>query len=117
MKRHCFTSYPLFALIGLILSPLAVVHASPSPADSVHFCAPFDYEQWRSEHLRPAGKRLAAFYAVRSAHGSDDLPIAQLKGRIVPIRSDSIKTVMLRVQTYYADQMQAQGYVQLNLPY
>ena len=23
MKRHCFTSYPLFALIGLILSPLA----------------------------------------------------------------------------------------------
>ena len=37
MKRHCFTSYPLFALIGLILSPLAAVHASPSPADSVHF--------------------------------------------------------------------------------
>ena len=28
MKRHCFTSYPLFALIGLLLSPLAVVHAS-----------------------------------------------------------------------------------------
>ena len=59
MKRHCFTSYPLFALIGLILSPLAVVYASSLPADSVPFCAPFDYEQWRRDHPRPAGKRLA----------------------------------------------------------
>ena len=49
MKRRCFTSYPLFALIGLMLSPLAVVHASP----------PFDYEQWRHDHPRPAGKRMA----------------------------------------------------------
>ena len=59
MKRHCFTSYPLFALIGLILSPLAVVYASSLPADSVPFCAPFDYEQWRRDHPRPAAKRLA----------------------------------------------------------
>ena len=59
MKRHCFTSYPLFALIGLILSPLtAVAHAPVSPTDSVHFYAPFDYEQWR-DHPRPAAKRLA----------------------------------------------------------
>ena len=28
MKRYCLTSYPFFALIGLILLPLAVVHAS-----------------------------------------------------------------------------------------
>ena len=33
---------------------------SPPPTDSVHFCAFFDYEQWRREHPRPAGKRLAA---------------------------------------------------------
>ena len=59
MKRHCFTSYPLFALIGLILSPLAVAHASSPPADGVPFCAPLDYEQWRRDHPLPAGKRLA----------------------------------------------------------
>ena len=50
-----------FALIGLILLPLAEAHASFSPADSVHFCVPFDYEQWRREHipaLRPRGWRL-----------------------------------------------------------
>ena len=59
MKRHCFTSYPLFALIGLILSPLAVAHASDLPTDGVPFCAPFDSEQWQRDRLRPAGKRLA----------------------------------------------------------
>ena len=30
----------LFALIGLVLSPLAVAHASSSSADSVHFTTP-----------------------------------------------------------------------------
>ena len=38
----------LCALIGLVLSPLAA-HAS----------SPFEYEQWRRDHPRPAGKRLA----------------------------------------------------------
>ena len=47
----------LFALIGLVLSPLAVSYAS-SPPDSVP-SAPFDYEQWRRDHPRPAAKRLA----------------------------------------------------------
>ena len=59
MKRHCFTSYPLFALIGLILSPLAVVYASSSPAERGPLCPPFDSEQWQRDRLRPAGKRLA----------------------------------------------------------
>ena len=59
MKRHCFTSYPLFALIGLILLPLAVAHASSLPADRVPLCPPFDSEQWQRDRLRPAGKRLA----------------------------------------------------------
>ena len=30
----------LFALIGLVFSPLAVAHASSSPADSIHFTTP-----------------------------------------------------------------------------
>ncbi len=109
MKRHCFTSYPLFALIGLILSPLAIVHASPPPADSVLFCAPFDYEQWRREHLRPAAKRLADLNAgeprtVRMVYLlPNDRPYRQ---EVV----DEMKTMMRRVQTFYAEQMQAYGY-------
>ena len=48
-----------FALIGLILSPLTVAHASSPPADRVPLCPPFDSEQWQRDRLRPAGKRLA----------------------------------------------------------
>ena len=48
------------ALLSLLLSPLAVAHASPAPADSVYFCLlPFDYEQGQRDHIRPAAKRLS----------------------------------------------------------
>ena len=109
MKRHCLTAYPFFALIGLILSPLAVVHASPSPADNVHFCLPFDYEQWQRDHPLPAGKRLANLdvgepRTVRMIYFlPNDRPYRQ--GVV-----DEMKTMMRRVQTFYADQMQAHGY-------
>ena len=100
----------LFALIGLILSPLAVVaHAPVSPTDSGHSYAPFDYEQWRREHPRPAGKALAALNrgeprTVRMIYflPNDD-----------PYRADEVdgmKSVIRRVQTFYAEQMQARGY-------
>ena len=56
MKTSVF-HYALFALIGLMLSPLSVVHALSPPADSVHF-SPVDYEQWERDHPRPAAKRL-----------------------------------------------------------
>ena len=46
-----------FALLGLVVSPLVVVHALSPPADSVHF-SPVDYEQWERDHPRPAAKRL-----------------------------------------------------------
>ena len=60
MKRHCFTSYPLFALIGLILSPQVVAHASSLPADRVPLCAHRSIPSSGSAiRLRPAGKRLA----------------------------------------------------------
>ena len=49
MKQHCLTSYPLFALIGLILSPLTVVHASPPP----------NFEQRERDYIRPAAKQLS----------------------------------------------------------
>ena len=109
MKRHCFTSYPLFALIGLILSPLATVHAAPSPDDSVHFCAPFDYEQWRRDHPRPAGKRLAALDVgePRTVRMIYFLP----KGRPYDaVLVDTMKTMMLRMQTFFAERMEGHGH-------
>ena len=96
-----------FALIGLMLSPL-VAHASSSPADSVHFCAPFDYEQWRRDHSRPAGKRLALNVGeprtVRMIYFlPNDRPYSQ---EVVNL----MKVAIRRVQTFYAEQMQAHGY-------
>ena len=54
-------SHSIFlALLIFLLSPLAVAHASPSPADSVYFCVlPFDYQQGQRDHIRPAAKRLS----------------------------------------------------------
>ena len=99
----------LFALIGLILSPLAMAHASSSPADSVHFCAFDDYEQWRRDHPRPAAKRLANLNAgeprtVRMIYFlPNDGPFRQ---EVV----DLMKVRIHQVQTFYAEQMQAHGY-------
>ena len=98
----------LFALIGFVLSPLAVAHALPTPADSVHFCQLIDFEQWRRDHPRPAGKRLALNVGeprtVRMIYFlPNDRPFRQ---EVV----DSMKVAIRRVQTFYAEQMQAHGY-------
>ena len=99
----------LFALIGLILSPLAVAHASPSPADRVRSCGLFDYEQWQRDHPRPAAKQLADLNVSepRTVRMLYVLPNDR------PYRAavvDSMKTMIRRVQTFYAEQMQAHGY-------
>jgi len=101
---HC----AFFASLGLVFSPLAVAHASSSPADRVHFCAPFDYEQWRRDHPRPAGKRLAALNKgeERTVRMIYFLPNDR------PYRAEVVqkmKDEMLHIQTVYAEQMQAQG--------
>ena len=100
----------LFALIGLILSPLAVVaHAPVSPADSGHFYAPFDYEQWRRDHPRPAGKRLANLNRgePRTVRMIYFLPNDRLyRQEVVNEMKDTIR----QVQTFFAEQMQAHGY-------
>ena len=97
-----------FALIGFVLSPLAVAHASSSSNDSVHFCQLIDFEQWRRDHPRPAGKRLALNVGeprtVRMIYFlPNDRPFRQ---EVV----DSMKVVVRRAQTFYAEQMQAHGY-------
>ena len=98
----------VLALIGFVLSPLAVAHALPTPADSVHFCQLIDYEQWRRDHPRPAGKRLALNVGEpRTVRMIYFLPNDR------PYRAEvvqKIKDTILNVQTFYAEQMQAHGY-------
>ena len=100
--------FALLALIGLILSPLAVVHASSPPADSVHFCELIDYEQWRRDHPRPAGKRLALNVGeprtVRMIYFlPNDRPFRQAVVDLMKVR-------IREVHIFYAEQMQAHGY-------
>ena len=99
----------LFALIGLVFSPLALAHASSPPADSVHFCAFDDYEQWRRDHPQPAAKRLANLNAgePRTVRMIYFLPTDwPYRAEVV----DAMKTVIKQSQTFYAEQMQANGY-------
>ena len=99
----------MFVLLGLFLSPPALVKASSPPADSIHFCAFDDYEQSRSDYTRPAAKRPANLNVgeprtVRMIYFlPNDRPYRQ---EVV----DSMKVVIRRVQTFYAEQMDAQGY-------
>ena len=109
MKRHCFTSYPLFALIGLILSRLAVVHAETSPADSVHFCGLFDYEQWRRDHPSPAGKALEDLNRGESRTVRMIYFLPSDRPYSVAV-ADSMKTKMRQMHTFFANQMAAHGY-------
>ena len=108
MKK--FIIHPAFFLsVILMLSPMAAVYASSSPADSVHFCLPFDYEQWRRDHPRPAAKRLTNLNVgeprtVRMIYFlPNDRPFRQ---EVV----DSMKVAIRRSQTFFAEQMQAHGY-------
>ena len=109
MKRHCFTSYPLFALIGLILSPLTVVHASDLPTDGVPFCAPFDSEQWQRDRLRPAGKRLAGLNVgePRTVRLIYFLPNDRTPQQDIDAKLDE---VMKNVQLSYEEVMEYHGF-------
>ena len=108
MKPPVFHS-SFIAFLVLILLPTAQVHASPPLADSVHFCAFDDYEQWRRDHPRPAAKRLADLNAgePRTVRMIYFLPSDwSYRAEVV----DSMKTVIKQSQTFYAEQMQAHGY-------
>ena len=99
----------LFALLALVLSPPTFLHASPPPADSLHFCLPFDYEQWRRDHPRPAAKRLADLDTgePRTVRLFYFLPNDR------PYRPDvvqRIKDEIRNIQTFYGEQMEAHGY-------
>ena len=99
----------LSILMALLLTPAAGHSASPSESDSVHFCEPFDYEEWRRDHPLPAAKRPA------------DLNVGEPRTvRLIyflpndrPYRAKVIKDMKDRireVQTFYSVSMQAQGH-------
>ena len=98
-----------FALVGLIPSPLAVVHAATPPADSVLFCAPFDYEQWRRDNPQPAGKALAD----RNRGEPRTVRMIYFLPKDRPYRAvavDTMKTRIRQVQNFYREQMAAHGF-------
>ena len=95
-------------ILTLLLSPLAVCHASPSPSDSLHSCLFYE------PGLPPpgghaAGKRLADLDAgePRTVRLFYFLPDDR------PFRADvvqRIKDEMLSIQDWYGEQMEAHGY-------
>ena len=98
----------LFALF-VSISASAIAHASPPPADSVHFCAFDERQQWRRDHPRPAGKGLADLdvgepRTVRMIYFlPNDMPFRQ---EVV----DLMKVRIRQVQTFYGEQMKGHGY-------
>ena len=70
--------FTLLAMLGVFLCLPVAGHASPPPADSTHFCAFDDYEQWRRDHPRPAAKPLATLN-VTVAHLDPETSTATAK--------------------------------------
>ena len=95
------------AILIHLLCPLTA-DASSSHADSVLVCG-VGHEEWRRDHPQPAAKRPANLNVgeprtVRMIYClPNDRPLRQ---EIV----DSMKTVIKRVQTFYAEEMQANGH-------
>ena len=95
-------------VIVLLCQPRAIC-ASPVQVDSVHYCAVFDYEQWLRDNPAPAGK----LAAERNVGPPRTVRMFYFLPNDRPFRQevvDSMKTTIRRIQTFYAEQMQAHGY-------
>ena len=110
LRVYCFNESLALAACLLVLACLPTAgSASSPPADSVHFCAVFDYEQWLRDNPASAGKRAMDLNVgpprtVRMIYFlPNDRPFRQ---EVV----DSMKTTIRRIQTLYAEQMQAHGH-------
>ena len=101
--------FPLSLLVGLsgfLLSTLAVVHASPPLTDSAPFCLPIDFDTDRhtASAKRLADLNVGAPRTVRLVYFlPNDRPF-----RVEVV--DSMKTSIRRIQTFFAEQMQAHGH-------
>lgn len=112
MKRSEFSRQwlPVMAIgFSTLALPASVAAASPSPYDSVRFCVPFDYEQWRRDHPLPAAKRAADLNAgeprtVRLIYFlPNDRPY---RAKVVQEMKDRIR----EVQGFYSASMRARGH-------
>ncbi len=97
------------AFLSVLLTPLSAGHASPPPADSVHFCQLIDPEQWERDEPRPAGKWAADLDVgePRTVRLFYFLPNDR------PYRTevvDSMKSGILDLQGFFAEQMVAHGH-------
>ena len=104
-----FCHSALLGLLSVVISPLAVVHGSPPPADGVLFGA-FDHEPWgQRDHVGPAAKRLADLNVgeSRTVRMIYFLPNDRSFRQDVV---DSMKVRIREIQTFYSEQMQARGY-------
>ena len=101
--------FVFLALLSSFLTSPAVAYASPSPADSAHFCQVIDPEEWEREQPLPAAKRL------------QDLDVGEprtvrlfyLLPNDRPYRAEvvaSMKTGIVEIQSFYAEQMEAHGH-------
>lgn len=102
-------SYSLALCVTVLLCEPGVIFASPAQVDSVQICGVFDYEQWLAANPLPIGKiateqNVGAPRTVRMIYFlPNDRPFRQ---EVV----DSMKSVMPRLQTFFAEGMEAHGY-------
>ena len=107
MRRICFLIC-LYASFCVGFTSLG--HASPAPADSVHFCLPLDLEEMRARDSIYAANKQALNLNVgppRTVRMIYFLPNDR------PYRAsvvDSMKRTIRQIQTFYGEQMQAHGY-------
>ena len=107
MKAPVF-HFVFLALLGSFFTPPAVAYASPSPADSVHFCQIIDPEEWERAQPLPAAKRTGL-----NAGESRIVRLFYFLPNDRPYRAEvveAMKTGILEVQSFYANQMAAHGY-------
>ena len=112
MKKRVLHLSPLFTLATCFLALLclpSVSSASSPPADSVHFCVPFDYEQWEREHPRPATKPLGALNAgePRTVRLIYFFPNDRTPQQDIDAKMDE---VMKNVQLSYEEVMEYHGF-------
>ncbi len=95
-------------LQALLLTLPQFVHSSPSPpADGLHYCLPFDFDQWQQD--RPAAKRMADRDVGEPRTVRMIYFLANDRSYQAGV-VDSMKTTIRQLQTFYAEQMQAHGH-------
>ncbi len=96
-------------MLGLVVFPRSSAHASSPPADSVHSCVVFDYEQWRREHPLPAAK----FAADLNVGEPRTVRMIYFLPNDRPFRQEVIDSISVRIrqaQTFFVEQMESHGY-------